>query len=137
MFHTHRVEVRIYSVGVRKREKLHSRHTYIKQTSRCSSRDLKHLTIFTMSRSPQHFQNFDVTFPHERVVQVTLTRTGKLNCIDLATSRHIVEIWQRLDEDENLWVGIITGVGRAFCTGADLTGTHDYLSLHPSFDRDS
>ena len=77
-----------------------------------------------MSRSPQRFQNFDVTFPHERVIQVTLTRTGKLNCIDKATSKHIAGIWQRFDEDESLWVGIITGAGRAFCTGADLTGNH-------------
>ena len=68
------------------------------------------------------FQNFNVTFPDERVVQVTLNRPKKLNSIDLATSREIAEIWEHFDRDESLWVGIITGVGRAFCTGADLHG---------------
>jgi enoyl-CoA hydratase/carnithine racemase len=80
-------------------------------------------------RTSLHFQNFDVTFPDERIVQVTLTRTEKLNCIDKETSREITKIWERLDEDENLWVGIITGVGRAFCTGADLTGRHRHLAV--------
>lgn len=68
------------------------------------------------------FQHFNVSFPHERIVQVTLTRTDKLNCINQATSREIARIWELFDQDESLWVGIITGKGRAFCTGADLQG---------------
>jgi enoyl-CoA hydratase/carnithine racemase len=74
------------------------------------------------ARVAQHFENFDVTFPDDRIIQVTLTRTQKLNCIDKATSREISKTWERLDEDETLWLGIITGAGRAFCTGADLQG---------------
>jgi len=65
---------------------------------------------------------FHVSFPQERIVQVTLNRPEKLNCIDKATSRAIAEVWEELDRDESVWVGIITGVGRAFCTGADLHG---------------
>ncbi|ROV91728.1 hypothetical protein VPNG_09945 [Cytospora leucostoma] len=76
------------------------------------------------SRSLQ-FRNFQVTFPDERVVQVTLNRPEKLNCIDTATSREIAEIWEHFDRDESLWVGVITGVGRAFCTGADLHEWND------------
>lgn len=72
---------------------------------------------------PLKFQHFRVTFPQEKVVQVTLTRTDKLNCVDKATSREIAEIWEAFDQDEELLVGVITGEGRAFCTGADLHGT--------------
>ncbi|KAJ5166191.1 Mevalonyl-coenzyme A hydratase sidH [Penicillium canariense] len=66
------------------------------------------------------YQHFNVTFPHERVVQVTLNRPEKLNSINKATSRELQDIWELFDQDESLWVGIITGSGRAFCTGADL-----------------
>lgn len=73
---------------------------------------------------PLEFEHFRVTFPQEKVVQVTLTRTDKLNCVDKATSREIAEIWEAFDQDESLLVGVITGEGRAFCTGADLHGAY-------------
>lgn len=73
------------------------------------------------SQAPR-FRHFSVTFPGEHIVQVTLTRQDKLNCVDKATSREIAGIWEQFDQDESLWVGIITGAGRAFCTGADLIG---------------
>ena len=70
----------------------------------------------------QRFEHFFVTFPHEHVLQVTLNRPDQLNCVDLATSKEIQGVWQYFDRDEKLRVGIITGVGRAFCVGADLKG---------------
>jgi enoyl-CoA hydratase/carnithine racemase len=75
------------------------------------------------------FRHFNVSFPQERILQVTLNRPEKLNCIDLATSREIQEVWEMFDRDESLWVGIITGIGRAFCTGADLLGT--LVTIYP------
>lgn len=71
----------------------------------------------------QHHGRFFVSFPQTHVVQVTLNRPQKLNCIDKATSRDIAQVWELLDNEPNLWVGVIVGVGRAFCTGADLEGT--------------
>lgn len=82
------------------------------------------------SKLRQH-KHFNVSFPDERIVQVTLDRPDKLNCIDQATSKEIAEIWELFDQDESLWVGIITGNGRAFCTGADLGGKLNYT--HPRF----
>lgn len=69
-----------------------------------------------------NFAHFRVTFPGERIVQVTLDRQDKLNCVDKATSREMQEVWELFDKDDSLWIGIITGSGRAFCTGADLHG---------------
>lgn len=87
-------------------------------------------TVSLRSR-PLKFEHFRVTFPQEKVVQVTLTRTDKLNCVDKATSREIAEIWEEFDQDESLLVGVITGEGRAFCTGADLHGAYS-VSFSPS-----
>jgi mevalonyl-CoA hydratase len=85
---------------------------------------------------PLRFRHFHVSFPLPRIVQVTLNRPDKLNCIDKATSREIAEIWECFDQDESLWVGIITGTGRAFCTGADLHGMPvPFLALGTNTDR--
>jgi enoyl-CoA hydratase/carnithine racemase len=85
----------------------------------------------SLRSGPLQFQHFNVSFPHERIVQVTLNRPERLNCIDKATSREIQSIWERFDQDESLWVGLITGSGRAFCTGADLHGKG--IGLHLIF----
>ncbi|KAF7193605.1 Mevalonyl-coenzyme A hydratase sidH [Pseudocercospora fuligena] len=66
------------------------------------------------------FQHFYISFPAEHIVQVTINRPEKLNSINKATSREIADVWDLFDQDEDLWVAIITGSGRAFCTGADL-----------------
>jgi mevalonyl-CoA hydratase len=76
----------------------------------------------SLRSQPSDFERFNISFPQERIVQVTLTRPEKLNCIDQATSQEIAKVWELFDQDESLWVGIITGAGRAFCTGADLQG---------------
>ncbi|RMZ76477.1 hypothetical protein DV738_g4890, partial [Chaetothyriales sp. CBS 135597] len=74
----------------------------------------------SLRSNPRTYQHFTVSFPQERILLVTINRPEKLNCIDKATSREIQGVWELFDQDETLWVGIITGVGRAFCTGADL-----------------
>ncbi|PNP58197.1 hypothetical protein THARTR1_01894 [Trichoderma harzianum] len=74
----------------------------------------------SLKSRPLQFEHFKVSFPDDHIVQVTINRPDKLNCINKSTSQEIADIWQRFDQDETLWVGIITGNGRAFCTGADL-----------------
>lgn len=76
----------------------------------------------SLKSKPTQYKHFNVTFPDDRIVLVTLNRSDKLNCVDQTTSKEIAEIWELFDRDESLVVGIITGNGRAFCTGADLGG---------------
>lgn len=78
---------------------------------------------------PLQYENFIVSFPHEKIMQITLNRPKKLNSINKSMSRDIQAVWDLFDQDENLWVGIITGTGRAFCTGADLQGKHPASNL--------
>ncbi|CAD0098991.1 unnamed protein product [Aureobasidium mustum] len=63
----------------------------------------------SLKSNSSRYNNFNVSFPDERIVQVTLNRPDKLNCIDQATSKEIAQIWEWFDQDESLWVGIITG----------------------------
>ncbi|MGH3900390.1 MAG: enoyl-CoA hydratase/isomerase family protein [Pseudonocardiaceae bacterium] len=59
------------------------------------------------------------------VATITYHRPERLNAIDGAMRRGLNEAFSRFRDDEDAWVAIITGAGRAFCTGADLRGEGD------------
>lgn len=54
------------------------------------------------------------------VATITYHRPEALNAIDAELRRDLNEAWERFRADEEAWVGIVTGSGRAFCAGADL-----------------
>jgi E-phenylitaconyl-CoA hydratase len=57
------------------------------------------------------------------VATITFDRPEKLNAIDGAMRREINTAFARFREDEDAWVAIVSGAGRAFCAGADLGST--------------
>ncbi|KAJ5143805.1 uncharacterized protein N7515_002592 [Penicillium bovifimosum] len=61
-----------------------------------------------------------LTFPSPHVLLVTLNRPRDLNCINGQGHADLHAVWEWLDEEPSLRVGILTGKGRAFCAGADL-----------------
>ncbi len=54
------------------------------------------------------------------VVTITYNRPEKLNAINGAMREGLNAAWQRFLGDDEAWVAILTGAGRAFCVGADL-----------------
>ena len=52
---------------------------------------------------------------------LTLHRPEKLNAADLAMQRRLVERFDELAVDADTRVVVLTGAGRAFCSGGDLT----------------
>jgi enoyl-CoA hydratase/carnithine racemase len=56
----------------------------------------------------------------EHVATITYNRPDALNAIDGAMRRGLNEAFARFRADEDAWVAIVTGEGRAFCAGADL-----------------
>ena len=60
---------------------------------------------------------FEVT---DRVATITLNRPESLNAINGAVGRGVMEGLQRIEDDDEIRAGILTGAGRAFCAGADL-----------------
>ncbi|KAF9893903.1 hypothetical protein FE257_010073 [Aspergillus nanangensis] len=67
--------------------------------------------------TPQYCQ---LTFPTPHILLVTLSRPRDLNCINTAGHQELHSIWEWLDDEPELRVGVLTGSGRAFCAGADL-----------------
>lgn len=55
------------------------------------------------------------------VVTITYNRPHRLNAINGQLRLELNAAWRRFLEDETAWVAILTGAGRAFCAGADLT----------------
>jgi enoyl-CoA hydratase/carnithine racemase len=64
-----------------------------------------------------------MTVGYERdghVVTITYNRPEALNAIDAEMRRGLNDAFARFRDDEDAWVAIVTGAGRAFCVGADL-----------------
>lgn len=55
-----------------------------------------------------------------RVMVITLNRPEAMNAINGALSHGLMAAIRELDEDDTLTAGVITGAGRAFCSGMDL-----------------
>ena len=66
-------------------------------------------------RVPIHYEHDD-----EHIVLITIDRPEAKNSPDLEHFSCLREAWERFDADDDAWVAIITGVGDAFFTGADL-----------------
>jgi E-phenylitaconyl-CoA hydratase len=54
------------------------------------------------------------------VATITYNRPDALNAINREMRRDLNDAFTRFRDDEDAWVGIVTGAGRAFCVGADL-----------------
>jgi enoyl-CoA hydratase len=56
----------------------------------------------------------------EHIVLITIDRPEARNSCDMEHFKLLREAWERFDADADAWVAIVTGVGDAFFTGADL-----------------
>lgn len=62
-----------------------------------------------------------VTYERDgHIATITYNRPDALNAINAAMRRDLNQAFTTFRDDEEAWVGIVTGAGRAFCAGADL-----------------
>ncbi len=64
---------------------------------------------------PIHYEVGD-----DHVAHITVDRPEAKNAMDMEHFFQLRSAWDRLGEDEDAWVAIITGVGDSFLVGADL-----------------
>ena len=58
----------------------------------------------------------------DNIATITLNRPEKLNAFTGTMMYEIVDAFDQVDADDNVRAVIVTGAGRAFCAGADLSG---------------
>ena len=71
----------------------------------------------------------DVTVD-DGILRVTLNRPARMNAVTTATLETVADAFEKHAGDDAVRVAVLTGTGRAFCTGADLAGKD--LSAPPS-----
>lgn len=59
------------------------------------------------------------------IAVVTINRPGSLNSLTRAMNVDLAQAFKNLDRDESVRVIILTGTGRSFCSGVDLTAAED------------
>src|SRR5579862_9174728 len=56
------------------------------------------------------------------VMTVTLNRPDKLNAFNTVMSKELIDFFQRVNAMDEVRAIVVTGAGRAFCAGADISG---------------
>ncbi|MDP6180630.1 MAG: enoyl-CoA hydratase-related protein [Desulfatiglandales bacterium] len=66
-----------------------------------------------------------------RIATFTINRPEALNAISVQTNKELYEALVDFRDDDELWVGIITGTGeKVFCAGADLKDMVPFMKEH-------
>lgn len=79
----------------------------------------------------------------DRVATITLNRPDQLNALSPAMIRELRQAYADAEGDDDVWILLVTGNGRAFCAGADVTDFPEdgrvvyeepYLSTFPQWE---
>lgn len=68
----------------------------------------------------------------ERVLTLTLSRPDQLNAFTVQMAHELIDAFERASEDDDVGAVVVTGAGRAFCAGMDLSSSGNVFGLDES-----
>lgn len=72
----------------------------------------------------------------ERVLTVTLNRPESMNAFTVEMANELVDVFNRASEDDDVGCIIVTGAGKAFCAGMDLSVDGNVFGLDETIKPD-
>lgn len=71
----------------------------------------------------------------DKIVYITLNRPERLNAVNLEVFDQLIECCDKFSADPDAWVGIVSGKGRAFCSGYDMLQSAEAIKRVRSADE--
>lgn len=71
---------------------------------------------------PPNTKHCLVSFPSPNILLLLINRPRTLNSLSNEASNELDSVFRWFDREQSLRVAVISGVGKAFCVGADLKG---------------
>jgi enoyl-CoA hydratase/carnithine racemase len=84
-----------------------------------------------MSSAELDLETIRVEWPHNGIVLATLNRPDRYNAMTVTMFRELERLARTMDDDDEVRVLIITGAGKAFCSGYDLDDAEELARLSP------
>ena len=73
----------------------------------------------------------------DSILTITLNRPEALNAFNNEMLFELIDACDKADADDNVKAIIVTGAGRGFCAGADLSGGGDAFDYDSRADKES
>ena len=68
----------------------------------------------------------------EYILTLTLNRPDKLNAFTVEMANELIDVFEKVSEDDDVRVVVVTGAGKAFCAGMDLSVSGNVFGLNQS-----
>jgi enoyl-CoA hydratase/carnithine racemase len=78
------------------------------------------LTNSTQTQTTQTYTTLAYEI-EDRILTITLNRPDKLNAFTVTMANELIDAFERASDDDNVGAIVVTGSGRAFCAGMDLS----------------
>ncbi len=72
----------------------------------------------------------------ENILTLTLNRPDNLNAFTIEMANELIDAFERASDDDAVRAVVVTGEGRAFCAGMDLSGSGNVFGLDENLNPD-